>query len=153
MEPPDDIFLNNFQNSSSEKILNNVKNGEWDAILNGLCFTNGNCVMLNYMYFKHIGNNETYGYILNYITNNIDKVLELNNEFIVCVNMKTLTVIDVDKHKDYIKLISEIFKTKYPDKLAKCYVYNAPYIFSQIFNIVSMFIDKETQRKMVLVNV
>ena len=153
MEPLNDIFLDNFQNSSLEKILDKVKNGKWDTILKGLCSTNGNCIILNYMYFKHIGKNETYNCILNYITNNIDKVLELNNEFIVHVNMKNLTVTDVDKHKEYIKVISEVFKTKYPDKLAKCYVYNAPYIFSQIFNIVSMFVDKETQRKIILVNI
>ena len=42
-------------------------------------------------------------------------------------------------------------KDKYPEKLAKCYVYNAPFIFTQIFNIVSMFIDKETQKKIELV--
>jgi hypothetical protein len=65
--------------------------------------------------------------------------------------MKNLTIVDVDKHKEYIAYISEIFKDKYPDKLAKCYVYNAPFIFTQIFNIISVFIDKDTQKKIELV--
>jgi hypothetical protein len=65
--------------------------------------------------------------------------------------MKNLTIVEIDKHKEYIKFISEFLKDKYPEKLAKCYVYNAPFIFTQIFNIVSMFIDKETQKKIELV--
>jgi hypothetical protein len=145
------IFSDNFENSSSEKILDKVKKGQWNDILEGLCSIKENNIILNYIYFKYIAKDETYSYILNYITNNIDKVLVTNNEFIVHVNMKNLTIVDVDKHKEYIAYISDILKDKYPDKLAKCYVYNAPFIFTQIFNIVGMFIDKETQKKIELV--
>jgi hypothetical protein len=151
MDSLNEIFSDNFENSSSEKIIDKVKKGEWNDILQGLCCIKGNSVILNYIYFKHIAKDQTYRYILNYITNNIDQVLLSNNEFIVHVNMKNLTIVEIDKHKEYIKFISEFLKDKYPEKLAKCYVYNAPFIFTQIFNIVSMFIDKETQKKIELV--
>ena len=151
MESLNEIFSENIENSSSEKIIEKVIKGEWNDIFKGLCTIKENCVILNYIYFKHIAKQETYNYILNYITNNIDKVLLSNNEFIVHVNMKNLTIVEIDKHKEYIKYISEFLKDKYPEKLAKCYVYNAPFIFTQIFNIVSMFIDKETQKKIELV--
>ena len=86
-----------------------------------------------------------------YITNNIDNILLTNNEFVVHVSMKKITLSDIDKHKIFIQNISTFLKEKYPDKLLKCYVYNAPYVFKQIFNIISVFIDKETQKKIELV--
>lgn len=152
MDSSNKIFLNNFVNSSSEKIIDKIKKHEWDDIFKGICSIKGNSIILNYIYFKHIAKEETYSYILNYITNNIDEVLASNNEFIVHVNIKKLTIVEIDKHKDYIKHISEFLKNKYPEKLAKCYVYNAPFIFAHFFNIISLFIDKETQRKIELVN-
>ena len=66
--------------------------------------------------------------------------------------MKSLTLSDVDKHKIFIQNIAVFLKEKYPNKLEKCYVYNAPFVFAQIYNIVSIFIDKDTQKKIELVN-
>lgn len=151
MDLSNEIFSEINENSSSEKIIHKVKNGEWRDILNGLCCIKENSIVLNYIYFKYIAKDETYSYILNYITNNIDKVLQTNNQFIVHVNMKNLTIVDIDKHKIFIQNISGFLKDKYPQKLSKCYVYNAPFIFTQIFAIVSMFIDKDTQKKIELV--
>lgn len=145
------IFSDNIVNNSAEKISDKVKKGEWSEILNGLCFIKNNSIILNYIYFKHVALDQTYDYILNYITNKIDNVLTENDDFIVHVNMKNLTLTDIDKHKKFIKSISGFLKEKYPDKLAKCYVYNCPFIFSQIFNIISMFIDKETQKKIIVI--
>lgn len=151
MDLSNEIFSEIIENSSSEKIINKVKNGEWNDILNGLCCIKGNNILLNYIYFKYVATRETYNFILNYITNNIDIILSNNTEFIVHVNMKNLTIVDIDKHKLFIQEISGFLKDKYPQKLGKCYVYNAPFIFSQIFAIVSMFIDKDTQKKIELV--
>ncbi len=116
-----------------------------------MCYIKENNVVLNYIFFKLIAKEQKYNGILDYITNNIDKVLLKYPEFIVHVDMKNLTIVEIDKHKEYIKFVSEIFKNKYPRKLEKCYVYNAPFIFTQILHTVSMFIDKETQKKIILV--
>ena len=67
------------------------------------------------------------------------------------MNLKKITLIDIDKHKEFIQDMSIYLKDKYPDKLTKCYIYNAPFVFSQIFNIVSLFIDKDTQTKIELI--
>lgn len=150
METPIEIFYENIENTSSEKIIEKIKKGEWKDILNGLCFVKENIVVLNYVYFKHFATRETYSLILNFITNNIDAILLKNNYFIVKVNMKNLTIVDIDKHKIFIQNISGYLKEKYPQRLTKCYIYNAPFVFSQFFNIVSIFIDKETQSKIVL---
>ena len=50
-----------------------------------------------------------------------------------------------------IQYISVYFQEKYPKKLSKCYVYNSPFVFNQLYNILCMFIDKETQKKIELV--
>ena len=151
MELSNKIFSENIENSFSEKILYKLNNGKLSDILNGLCCIKENSIILNYIYFKYIAKDETYTCILNYITNNIDNVLLTNNQFIVHVNMKNLTIIDIDRHKTFIQKISGFLKEKYPQKLLKCYIYNAPFIFTQFFSIVSMFIDRETQKKIKLV--
>ena len=147
MELANDMFSENIENTSSEKIIDKVRNGNWNDIFKGLCCIKENNIVLNYIYFKYIANDETYSYIMNHITNNIDQILQTNNEFSVHVNMKSLTIVDIDKHKEFVQQISLFLKDNYPDKLEKCYVYNAPFMFSNFFNIVSMFIDKETQKK------
>ena len=152
MEIINDMFSENIENTSSEKIIDKVRNGNWNDIFKGLCCIKENNIVLNYIYFKYIANDETYSYIMNHITNNIDQILQTNNEFSVHVNMKSLTIVDIDKHKEFVQQISLFLKDNYPDKLEKCYVYNDPFMFSNFFNIVSMFIDKETQKKIELVN-
>ncbi len=140
-----DIFL------SSEKIMENIVKGDFNQLLNGLCFIHDGSIILNYVYFKHIATSTTYQYIMNCIIDKIDHILSLSDEFSVHVNMKHLTISDIQKHNSFIRLISGYLKEKYPQKLHKCYVYNAPFVFSQIFNIVSLFIDKDTQKKIELV--
>jgi hypothetical protein len=72
--------------------------------------------------------------------------------FTVSVNLKSLTMIELDKHRSYITSISTILKQRYPQRLAKCYVYNAPFIFAQFYSLISTFIDKDTQAKIILVS-
>jgi len=132
---------------TSEKILNKIKNKEWSDIFNNLCHVNNDKVILDYVFFKHIATKETYELIISHIVKNIDEALLNCEQFVIHINMKTLSVTDVDKHYLFIQDISNFFKDKYPNKLSKCYVYNAPFIFKQVFNIVSLFIDKETQGK------
>ena len=139
------------ETTSYEKIIRNIKNGQWIEIMNGLCSIKDNIIMLDNTYFKHFATKETYSIILSHITNNIDNILLNYERFDVHINMKNLTVTDVDKHLNFIKHISLLLQKKYPDKLTKCFVHNAPFVFTQILNIVSLFIDKETQTKIELV--
>ena len=78
--------------------------------------------------------------------------MNTNDNFVVHVNMKSLGVSDFEKHKLFIQNISDYFKQRYDGKLLKCYIYNAPFVFAQIFNVIVSFIDKETQGKIVVLN-
>jgi len=145
------LFDKNNDNVTSDKIVFKINNGEWGDIFKGLCNILDNGIVLDYIYFKHFATNLTYNMIINYITSNIDTILLKNEGFIVYVNLAKLTLADIEKHKDFIKEISLFLKSKYPDKLTKCYIHNAPFVFTQIFNIVSLFIDKDTQTKIEVV--
>jgi hypothetical protein len=144
-------FTHHFKNTTSDKIITIIKKGDWQDILHGICNIKDNSVFLNYSYFKYFGTKETYAIVLNYILHKLDTIISEHNDFIVHTNIKSLTVSEIDKHKSFIQNISATMNEKYPNKLCKCYIYNAPFIFSQIMNIISIFVDKETQKKIVLV--
>jgi hypothetical protein len=145
------IFLENDEYETPEKIMSKIQKGELNDILSKLCFIIENNIIIDYIYFKYLATNTTYNYILMYITNNINNILLENNDFIVHVNMKKISLTDVDKHRLFIQNFSSYLKENYSDKLSKCYIYNAPGVFKQILNIISVFIDKETQTKIELV--
>jgi hypothetical protein len=149
MDTSTNLFL---ETSSTEKIITKIKNGEWKEIMNGLCSIKDNAIILDNNYFRVFATKETYNVILSHIITNIDYILSLNDGFIVHINMKNLTISDIDKHLIFIQNMSILFKEKYPNKLTKCFVHNAPFIFSKVLNILSMFIDKETQTKIELVS-
>ena len=144
------IIVENSENSENSCIENIKKSGE-NEILKKMCYIKDNCINLNYIYFKYFATKENYNCILNYIAKNIDNVLLDNDNVVVHINMKNLTISDIDKHKGFIQYISVYFQEKYPKKLAKCYIYNSPFVFNQLYNIICMFIDKETQKKIELV--
>lgn len=156
MEELTDVFLANnifLTNDSIELIVNKIKKGDLNDILSKLCYVEKNAVIINYIYFKYLATETMYNYILMYITNNIDNILLKYSEFIVHVNMYKLSISDIDKHQTFINNFSFVLKEKYPNKLLICYIYKAPFMFKQIFNMISMFIDKETQEKIKLVKI
>jgi hypothetical protein len=137
--------------SLSNKIIEKIKLGKCEEIFNGICKISGDCIIIDYIYFKHFATLNTYHLITNVITNNIDIILQHTPTFTVHVNMKTLAIRDIDTHKTYIQTISEHLKHKYNKKLLHCYIYNSSYIFTHMYTIISMFIDKETQSKIHLI--
>jgi len=152
MEATAKVFVPNFDNITSEKIILQIKSGEWQDIYKGLCSIKDNSMIIDYIFFRYFATKETYPIIQAIITFNIDTILKTSDIFNVYVNMKSLTISEVDKHKDFIQQITQMLKDRYPDKLSKCYIYNAPFIFSQVFNIISFFVDKPTLDKIELVS-
>jgi hypothetical protein len=146
------LFSHTIQDNLSQQIIRKIQNGQWTDILNKLCYIKDNSIVLDYIYFKYFAHIDTYDIILYFITSNIDHILSNYTKFIVHVNLTNLTLIDIDKHKSFIQNISKYLKDTYPQKLEKCNVYNAPFVFSQFFRLVSLFIDKDTQRKIQLVS-
>lgn len=110
-----------------------------------------NNVSFDYKLFKFLYNHISIEKILQHIINVINSILNKYDTFIVHVNIKSLTLLDIDKYKEFIQIMSIKLKELFNDKLEKCYIYDAPYIFSSVFNFLNMFIDKKTQDKLEIV--
>ena len=135
----------------SENILSKIRQGDWQFILNGICNIRDNALIMDFIYVKHFSTTQTQQIIIDLIVNNIDKILNVNSKFIVHVNIHNMKLKDVDNNRDFIRTISKCLKERFPDKLDKCYIYNATTMFSQILNVISLFIDKDTKEKIQLV--
>lgn len=135
----------------SEKIMEKIKNNKLTEIFEGLGYIKNDGFVMDYKYFKYFATNFTYEIITKYIDNCFTDILKTNNTFKIYINMQSLSITDVDKHREYICFISKFFSERYPDRLHKCYVYNAPFIFEKVFSMIHSFIDKETQKKINLV--
>jgi hypothetical protein len=139
------------EKSSPEFIIEKIKKGEWTYVINGLCNIKDNLIIFDYNYFKLFATKETYEIILTHVFNCLNNIISIYDTFVVHINMKNITISDIDKHLNFIKYASTLMQDKYPNKLTKCYIYNAPIIFSKILNMLSFFIDKETQTKIEIV--
>jgi hypothetical protein len=144
---------NHFLSNEDIKITQNkIIKTCFDDILKKICFNlDSDNILLDYRYFKFIASPENYKMLIYYIVNIIQNVLKKYDTFVFHVNMNTLTLLHIEKHFTFIKMISEVLKETFPDKLRICYIYNAPFIFSKIISILSSFIDKKTQQKIQLI--
>lgn len=113
-----------------------------------------NHIVINYSYLKWIMKNGIYTNecLIEYIMNVFKETLNYHKKIILHINSNHLTIMDIDKYCLFIKNISLIMKESFPDKLDKCFVYNAPFIFSKLFSILSVFIDKATLQKIQIVD-
>ena len=125
-----------------------------NELLLGFCALNeNNEIVLDCRYFKLIYNLNCLDgdAIIKYVINVIQSSLEKRELFIIHACLKSLSLTDIDKHYKFICKISEALKVTFPDKLDKCFIYKAPFIFSQLFTIISVFVDKKTMAKLELV--
>ena len=106
-----------------------------------------NEIIINYKYFKIINTFIDKNNILNYLIFIVENILKNYNTFIVHVNIEKLTLLDIDKNKDFVQDMSNTLKDRFPDKLEVCLIYEGSFIFKQLYNVLSLFIDKKTLKK------
>jgi hypothetical protein len=129
----------------------NIMKTCFNDVLSKLCFAvDSQNIILDYRYFKFIASVDNYEFIICYIVSVIQCVLNKHETFILHVNLDSLSLLHIEKHFGFIKRMSEVLKTTFPDKLNICNVYNAPFIFSKVISIIGVFVDKKTQQKMKL---
>jgi hypothetical protein len=120
-------------------------------VLSHFCSFMDNNVFIDYNYFKSSNENDKYRIFTKYLSNIIDLVLINFPLVTVHINLSTLTMSEIHNHYNFICGISILFKKKYPNKLEKCLVHNAPVVFEKLYSIISLFIDAETQKKIEIV--
>jgi len=140
-------------NTSTEEIYSIIKSASSPIdILKRMCYVMNGEFYFDYRYFKPIGSPEIYQELLTYIVNEM-RVLEPHVEKFTChVCLKGLSIKELDKHSQYIKLISQTLDNTFPNKLSKCYIYNVSSIFTYLFKILGYFVDKATLSKVTLVD-
>ena len=118
--------------------------------LNAFCYIKSNNeIIINYETFKILNKLIDKKIILNYLLYVIETVLNKFDLFIVHANIKKLTLLEIDKNKDFIYEMSNILKEKFNDKLDLLYVYDSSFIFKQIHQLLAMFVDKKTITKII----
>lgn len=120
-------------------------------ILNKMCTSNGNEVIFHYPIFKAIANEATYPAIMHHLYEVSKKALTFSPKLIIHANLKSTSVGSIDTHKRFIMEAMEKMSVDFSDALDKCYLYKTPFVFSQIYNIVSIALDKETKQKIQIV--
>ena len=135
-------------NTFSESINLKINENKLQELLYNFChIKTNNEIIINYKYFKIINTIIDKNNILYYLIFIVDNILKSYNTFIVHVNIEKLTLLDIDKNRDFIESMSSVLKDRFPDKLDVCLIYEGSFIFKQIYNLLALFIDKKTLKK------
>lgn len=130
-----------------------------DEYLDRLCFTKQmgeEIIIFNSQLAKQLFeickplNIDLHALIIQRLVDMIDKVLAVHPHFVIHVSMKDIQLKDINKHHKGIIQMTMVLRTRYQDKLKICYIHQAPFVFQQIYNIISPFIDTKTKRKIVV---
>jgi hypothetical protein len=150
MELNIDSLFNNIPNLK-QQIISKMREGDFNYILNNLCYIKDDYIVIDSIFFKHFATPDTYAIITQFVMNRFDEYLSKHPLAVVHLNISSINVSLLDKHKSFLMNVSQIFSLRYPDILKVCYVYNATFICSQLFNIISLFVDKITMQKIHIV--
>lgn len=135
----------------NELIITKMREGDFHFILNNMCYIKDDYIVIDYNYFKYFATNDTYAIITQFVMNRFDEYLIKYPQAIVHLNISGINLSALDKHRSFLVNVSQIFSLRYPDILKACYVHNATFIFSQLVNIVSLFVDKITMQKIQII--
>jgi hypothetical protein len=141
-----------FEEIPKEKVIQYFKTGKFKELLNYYCKIEENDIIINYYYFKYLANSQTYDIFTNLMIGYIDNILQSFDKFNVHISIHKLSVMEIHKHIGYIRIMTDLLKTRYQDKMNKCLIYNSSNLFSQIYEIILPFIDPDTQQKIELVS-
>ena len=140
------MFIRNYD---SYKQSNHLYTSE--KLINNICYTDENNLIIQYAFFKKFGNKGTYDLITQHIVNNINKILIKYELINVHFSLHKMNLLDLEKHYDFLITICKLMQYTYPDKLNKFTIYQPPFIYSKIYAIISTFIDKTTRSRIQLV--
>ena len=121
-----------------------------EDILNKICYCTNNEIFLDYPHFKKLTytlNQPIFDIVIAHFIKVLTESLKNHSLFIIHLNVKSISITDVDKYYNFIKNYAILMKTMFPDKLDKCIIYNSPILFKNIFGLISIFLDKATQQK------
>jgi hypothetical protein len=122
-----------------------------EEILNKTTWRQDNNIFIDYKIMRLFLNKNTYDVFFQNLRMNTIEMLKIYKTLNMHVYLKTLSISDVDKHKDFVFRIVKSFSEEFPNILENAFLYKAPGIFSQIYKIISIAIDSVTKKKIHLV--
>ena len=120
-------------------------------ILEKMCFCHNTELFINYTIFKLIGAHTTHSAILSHIFETAKKTASEHSKIVAHVYIKSMTISDLDKHKQFFLDAINRLSNELSDTLEICYLYKTPFVFDKMYGIMSFAIDKETRQKVRIV--
>jgi len=125
------------------------------------CHVKENQIFIDYRYLKFIYkdeklvravdvDNKVVNHNIHIIMNIIEMIkhiLQKYDDFIIHISFKNFTIMEMEKKYRFITEACEMFQRDIPLKMKKCNIYNAPFIFSHLYKIISSFLSKETRQR------
>jgi len=136
------MFFNNEYNS-----LKNKKNEDINVYLSYFSYITKNSLILDYRFFKLIGNPNNYDFFLNYLMNQIEVLLTQIKLFDLYFNIETITLTEMDKYSTFFIKVAKLFSEKYPDCLQNFYILGSGFMFDNMKNFFSLILSKKTREK------
>jgi len=136
------MFFNNEYN-----FLKNKKNKDINIYLSYFSYIKENSLILDYRFFKLIGNPNNYDFFLNYLMNQIEEILTNTNLFNLYFNIDTITLTELDKYSTFFIKVAKLFSEKYPDCLQNFYILGSGFMFDNMKNLFSLILPKKTREK------
>ena len=140
-EPPIKFFNNEYNS------LKNKKNEDINIYLSYFSYITMDSLMLDYRFFKLIGNPNNYNFFLNYLMNQIEKLLTYTKFFHLYFNIDTITLTEMDKYSTFFIKVAKLFSEKYPDCLQNFYIIGSGVMFNNMKNFFSIILPKKTREK------
>ena len=144
-----DFLKNIYKHFLKNKIVNETNFYQF------FCYHKNEHIFLDYSVIKGFDfskseNEPLMDALLHYMLTEFNDTLVKHGSFYVHLNLKTMQNKNIDKYYGFISKSSEMFKMKFPDKLKICFIYNPPFMFSSIYSIFSILMDKETRKKIII---
>lgn len=112
---------------------------------------NANNIYFDYLIFKMFANNTNYNIIIEYYIQLFSDIIVKFGTFIIHVNLKTITVSAVERHKDFVRLFTQQClsdgRHEYSLCLDMCYIYNSPTLIDMIKLILKGLIEPVVMQK------
>ena len=126
-------------------IKHGQKPAELNNIMNNLCrVRNTYEIMIDFKYFKLVAKPDFYDTIIKYLVATIKYVLHTQHRAVLHINLKSMSLTDIDKYRTFISQIS--YEQNILPSINSINIYNTGSIFATLINVVLGFLDKNTKQ-------
>jgi len=141
------FFLNDEYFAKKPKSKTFIKT--FEQLFTSFCHNQNDEILIDFRYFKILEkiNGFHTDIIIEYLVKMIQNILMKRDRLFFHVYLQSFTLVDMEKQYNFIYKLHETVNNLVPnisDKLEKCFLYKAPFVLTQIFSLLSSFVEKKT---------